>query len=53
MFATEYVKKNDTTTLSPILYSTIYKGLGANLGTITKEVLADGLTRKITIRSNE
>ena len=53
IFATEYVKKNDDTTLSPILYSTMYKGNGANLGMITKEVLADGLTRKITIKANE
>ena len=53
VFATEYVKKNIDTTLSPILYSNIYKGSGANLGTITKEVLADKLTRKVTIKANE
>ena len=53
IFATEYVKKNNDTTLSPMLYSTIYQGIGANLGTITKEVLADGLTRKVTIKANE
>ena len=53
MYATEYVKRNNDTTLSPILYSTIYKGDGANLGTINKEVLADGLTRKVTIKANE
>ena len=53
IFATEYVKRNDDTTLSPILYSTIYQGIGANLGTVTKEVLADGLRRKITIKANE
>ena len=53
IFATEYVKKNNDTTLSPILYSNIYQGNGNNLGTITKEVLADGLTRKVTIKANE
>jgi hypothetical protein len=53
IYTTEYVKKNNDTTLSPILYSTIYQGIGANLGTITKEVLANGLTRKITIKANE
>jgi hypothetical protein len=53
IFATEYVKKNDDTTLSAILYSTMYKGNGANSGIITKEILADGLTRKVTIKANE
>ena len=53
IFATKYVKRNNDTTLSPILYSTMYKGNGANLGIITKEVLADGRTRKVTIKANE
>ena len=53
IFTTEYVKRNLDNTLSPILYSTFYQGVGANLGTINKEVLADGLTRKVTIKANE
>ena len=53
IFTTEYIKRNIDNTLSPILYSTIYQGIGANLGTITKELLADGLIRKITIKANE
>ena len=53
IFSTEYVKRDNETTLSPIVYSTIYKGNGANLGNITKEVLSNGLTRKVTIKANE
>lgn len=53
IFSTEYIKRDNDTTLSPIVYSNIYKGNGANLGTIVREVLSDGLTRKITIKANE
>lgn len=53
MFSTEYIKRNNETTFSPIAYSNIYKGNSGNLGTITKEVLSNGLTRKVTIKANE
>ena len=50
IFVTEYVKRDDEKVTGLLLYSNRFKPDKNNSGNITREVLANGITRKVTIR---
>ena len=49
-FITEYVKRNAEPVTGLLLYSSTFKPDKNNSGNITREILANGTTRKVTIR---